>query len=154
MTPKERYNAAHKYNFERTYPQAWKDGHYAPPPYPKVNTANGLTKYICNFLMWHEHRATRINSTGRLIDGLEKQPSGAILTTKKWIPGSTRKGTADISATIRGRSVMIEIKIGKDFQKPKQKDYQAQVEKAGGQYWIVKSFDDFFNQYQKFIQTI
>lgn len=151
MTPKERYNAAHKYNFQRTYPQAWKDGHYAPPPYPKVNTANGLTKFICNFLMWHEHRATRINSTGRLIDGLEKQPSGAILTTKKWIPGSTRKGTADISATIKGRSVMIEIKIGKDRASPYQIAEQERERKAGGIYEFCKSPEDFFNIYDSLI---
>jgi hypothetical protein len=150
-TPKERYNAAHKYNFERTYPQAWKDGHYAPPTYPKVNTANGLTKFICNFLMWHEHRATRINSTGRLIDGLEKQPSGAILTTKKWIPGSTRKGTADISATIRGRSVMIEIKIGKDRASPYQIAEQERERKAGGIYEFISTPDQFFTLYDSLI---
>jgi len=151
MTPKERYNAAHKCNFERTYPQAWKDGHYAPPPYPKVNTANGLTKFICNFLMWHEHRATRINSTGRLIDGLEKQPSGAILTTKKWIPGSTRKGTADISATIKGRSVMIEIKIGKDRASPYQIAEQERERKAGGIYEFISTPEQFFVLYDSLI---
>jgi hypothetical protein len=151
MTPKERYNAAHKYNFERTYPQAWKDGHYAPPHYPKVNTANGLTKFICNFLMWHEHRATRINSTGRLIDGLEKQPSGAILTTKKWIPGSTRKGTSDISATIRGRSVMIEIKIGKDRASPYQISEQERERKAGGIYEFISTPEQFFALYDSLI---
>jgi len=150
-TPKERYNAAHKYNFERTYPQAWKDGHYAPPPYPKVNTANGLTKFICNFLMWHEHRATRINSTGRLIDGLEKQPSGAILTTKKWIPGSTRKGTADISATIKGRSVMLEIKIGKDRASPYQIAEQERERKAGGCYEFISTPEQFFVLYDSLI---
>ena len=144
MTPKERYNAAHKYNFERAYPKAFKDGHYAPPPYPKVNTANGLTKFICQFLMWHEHRATRINSTGRLIDGLEKQPSGAILTTKKWIPGTTRKGSADISATIKGRSVQIEIKIGKDRASEYQLREQALERKAGGIYEFCSSPEDFF----------
>ena len=153
MTPKERYNAAHKYNFERTYPKAFKDGHYAPPPYPKIKTANGLTKFICQFLMWHEHRATRINSTGRLIDGLEKQPSGAILTTKKWIPGSTRKGTADISATIKGRSVMMEIKIGKDRASDYQIAEQQRERKAGGIYEFISTPEQFFELYDSILLT-
>lgn len=151
MTPKERYNAAHKYNFERAYPKAFKDGHYAPPPYPKVKTANGLTKFICQFLMWHEHRATRINTTGRLIDGLQKQPSGAILTTKKWIPGTTRRGSADISATIRGRSVQIEIKIGKDRASEHQLKEQERERRAGGIYEFISTPEQFFELYDKLI---
>lgn len=152
MTPKERYNAAHKYNFERAYPQAYKSGHYAPPPYPKVKTANGLTKFICQFLMWHEHRATRINTTGRLIDGLEKQPSGAILTTKKWIPGTTRRGSADISATIKGRSVMIEIKIGKDRASEQQLKEQERERRAGGIYEFISTPEQFFELYDSLIK--
>lgn len=152
MTPKERYNAAHKYNFERTYPKAFKDGHYAPPPYPKVKTANGLTKFICQFLMWHEHRATRISSAGRLIDGLEKQPSGAILTTKKWIPSTTRRGSADISATIRGRSVQIEIKIGKDRASEHQLKEQERERKAGGVYEFISTPEQFFELYDILIK--
>lgn len=151
MTPKERYNAAHKYNFERAYPKAYKDGHYAPPPYPKVKTANGLTKFICQFLMWHEHRATRINTTGRLIDGVEKQPSGAILTTKKWITGTTRRGSADISATIRGRSVQIEIKIGKDRASEHQLKEQAIERKAGGIYEFISTPEQFFELYDRIL---
>jgi hypothetical protein len=103
--------------------------------------------------MWHEHRATRINSTGRLIDGLEKQPSGAILTTKKWIPGSTRKGTADISATILGRSVMMEIKIGKDRASDYQIVEQQRERKAGGIYEFISTPEQFFQLYDSILLT-
>jgi hypothetical protein len=151
MNWKERYQKAHEYHFKRAYPLAYSSGHYTQPKYPKVATANGITQMICNFLMWHEHRATRINSTGRLIDGLEKQPSGAILTTKKWIPGSTRKGTADISATIRGRSVMIEIKIGKDRASPYQIAEQERERKAGGCYEFISTPEQFFTLYDSLI---
>lgn len=34
----------------------------------------------------------------------------------KWVKGTSTAGTADISATIAGRSVKIEIKIGADRQ--------------------------------------
>lgn len=151
MTAKQRYNAAHEYNFKRVTPTAYRDGHYSQPSYPKVKTANGLTKFICNFLMWHEHRATRVNSTGRLIDGLEKQPSGAILTTKKWIPGTTRKGSADISATIKGRSVMIEIKIGKDRPSEYQLKEQERERKAGGVYEFISTPEQFFELYDSLV---
>lgn len=150
-TWKNRYCKAHEENFKRVYPKAYKDNHYSPPVIPKWKTANGLTKMICQFLMWHEHRATRVNTTGRLIDGVEKQPSGVILSTKKWIPGSTRKGSSDISATLFGRSLMIEIKIGKDRASQYQLDEQARERKAGGTYEFISTPEEFFELYDRFV---
>jgi hypothetical protein len=66
----------------------------------------------------------------------------------KWIPGSMTRGSADISATIKGRSVKIEVKM-KDKQSPDQKRYQQQVEAAGGIYIIVHSMDEFIELYNK-----
>jgi len=57
------------------------------------------------------------------------------------------KGTADISATIKGRSVKIEVKIGKDRQSEAQKQYQAKVEQSGGIYFIAKDFSAFMDFY-------
>jgi hypothetical protein len=68
----------------------------------------------------------------------------------KWTPGQSTKGTADISATIRGRSVKIEIKYGKDRQSDAQKEYQAAIERAGGVYIIVRDFDSFVEWYESF----
>lgn len=67
--------------------------------------------------------------------------------TGKWIPGSTTKGTADISATIKGRSVKIEVKIGKDRQSEAQVAYQKKIEQSGGIYFIAKDFDTFMDFY-------
>ena len=147
MTNKQRYNAAHKIWFEQTYPTAFKDGFYTEPKMPVIAKANGLTNFICNYLNWLGHRATRINVSGRLVNGLEKQPSGVSLTTKKWIPSTTRKGTADISATIKGRSVMIEIKIGSDKASEFQLAEQIKERNAGGIYEFIKTIDDFFKLY-------
>ena len=58
-----------------------------------------------------------------------------------------QKGTADVSATIQGKSVKIEIKIGKDRQSEEQKKYQQQIIKAGGYYFIATSFDEFIIWY-------
>ena len=147
MTFKDRYQAAHEEWFKIKYPHAYKDGFYLDPKLPKVNESNGLTTFICNYLSWKDHRATRINVSGRLVEGKEKQASGVTLGVKKWIKSSTRKGTADISATIKGRSVMIEIKVGKDKPREDQLLEQARERKAGGVYEFIKTPDEFFALY-------
>ena len=151
MTPKQRYQVAHEQWFRDQYPNAYKDGFYLEPKIPKVDTANGLTTFICNYLAWMGHRATRINVMGRLIDGVEKQPSGAKIGVKKWLPSSTRKGSADISATIKGRSVMIEIKVGRDKPRPDQLSEQIRERKAGGIYEFIGTPDEFFELYDKIL---
>ena len=144
---KDRYQIAHEEWFKIKYPNAYKDGFYLEPKPPKVNESNGLTTFICNYLSWRDHRATRINVSGRLVEGKEKQPSGITLGVKKWIKSSTRKGTADISATIKGRSVMIEIKVGKDKPREDQLLEQTRERKAGGVYEFIKTPDEFFALY-------
>jgi hypothetical protein len=135
---KEPYNQAHKEWFQEQYPNAWKDNLYSPPPMPSVAKANGLTKYITNFLFWKGHRATRVNVQGRIVKG-------------KWIPSSTRKGTADISATIRGRSVMIEIKVGSDRARPEQLQEQERERKAGGIFEFIRTAEEFLELYDKVV---
>lgn len=147
MTYKERYKNAHEKWFKIKYPNAYKDGYYLEPKLPKVDSANGLTTFITNYLSWLDHRATRINVSGRLVDGVEKQPSGAKIGVKKWIPSSTRKGTADISATIKGRSVMLEIKVGADRPRTEQLAEQIRERRAGGIYEFIKTPDEFFSLY-------
>jgi hypothetical protein len=68
----------------------------------------------------------------------------------KWIKGTTTNGTADISATIQGRSIKIEVKAGADKQRQAQKEYQRSIEQAGGIYIIVHCFADFLNWYNDF----
>lgn len=143
----ERYRKAHEHNFHTLYPTAWKDGHYSPPFIPKVKTANGLTLFITNYLNWKGHRATRIAASGRLIDAGMTMESGIRLRGKKWIPGGTRRGSADISATINGRSVMMEIKIGSDKPSEDQLKEQAKEIQAGGIYVFIKTVEGFFEFY-------
>ena len=58
-------------------------------------------------------------------------------------------GTADISATIGGRSVKIEVKVGRDRQSEAQRIYQQQVEAAGGIYYIATDFESFVKWYNE-----
>jgi hypothetical protein len=121
-------------------------------------TANGLTKAICDFLNLSGWQAERINVMGRMVDN-RKTYTDVIgrqktIGSAKYIPTTGRKGSADISATIKGRSVKIEVKIGKDRQSKYQKEYQEEVENAGGIYLIAKDFDSFYDWYKKFIENI
>jgi hypothetical protein len=121
----------------------------------KDTSANGLTKCIIFWINALGGQAERISSQGQYREGKKIQVgTGEIQYQKqlpgKWTPGQGTKGTADISATIRGRSVKIEVKYGKDRQSDAQKQYQEMIEKAGGTYIIAKTFDDFVLWYEKF----
>ena len=150
----DRYQQAHEQDFKLKYPQAYASGHYFNPKPPPAGKANGLTQMIVNFLLWSGHRATRIGSTGRIIKEPKRQASGISLQTNKWIPGTTRKGAADISATIHGRAVMIEVKAGRDRPSDYQLREQALERKAGGQYEFIHSFDEFIEWYDGFLLTL
>jgi hypothetical protein len=121
----------------------------------KDNSTNGLTRCVVDFINLSGYQAERISTTGRYIDGTSKFTDvlGQTRTigSGKYIPGTGTKGSADISATIRGRSVKIEIKFGKDRQSEAQKKYQAAIEKAGGIYIIVREMDPFLEWYDNFV---
>lgn len=127
---------------------------------PKYNdtTANGLERCITDFLNLSGHQAERIKNMGRMLDNTKvvKDVMGITRTvgSKQYIKGTGTNGTADISATILGRSVKIEVKIGKDRQSEAQKDYQESITKAGGQYWIANDFDGFMFYYESFLDYL
>lgn len=131
---------------------------YPPPAKYTDKTANGLTKCIIDFLNFMEHQAERISSMGRVIDNSKMVTDVVGITRKigstKYIPPTTTKGTADISATIFGKSVKIEVKIGKDRQSADQKRYQQMVTKSGGVYFIAKNFDDFITEYKRIVSDL
>lgn len=51
-------------------------------------------------------------------------------------------GSADVIGLSNGRFIAIEIKVGKDYQKEAQKNFQNMIESCGGLYFIVKSEKD------------
>ena len=123
---------------------------YVKTPKYDDSTANGLTTCIIDFLnMMDGTHAERISNEGRTID-TRKTITNVVgqvrqIGSIKRIKSSMQLGTADISATILGRSVKIEVKIKKDFQSQAQKDYQKQIENAKGYYIIAKDFQGFFD---------
>jgi hypothetical protein len=130
------------------YPDMPEYARYIKPYSDK--TANQLTRAIIDFLRFSGWQSERINCTGKMIDNTkvitdtlgDKRSIGSV----KWLPTSGQKGTADVSATINGRSVKIEIKM-KDRQSLDQKRYEEQVIRAGGLYWLVRSFEEFLDFY-------
>lgn len=116
----------------------------------KDNSANNLTKCIIFWIKAMGGQAERISNQGQYRVGKKIEiASGFKQLPGKWTPGTGTKGTADISATIRGRSVKIEVKQ-KDKQSEAQKQYQQSIESAGGIYYIAKDFDSFILWYEKF----
>lgn len=121
-----------------------------PRPVYSDKTANGLTKMVIDWITLNGGQAERISNMGRYIDS-SKVVTNVLgqrikIGSGKFIPGAGTNGTADISAIFKGKSVKIEIKM-KDKQSEAQKKYQESVERAGGIYYIVRSFDDFIQKY-------
>jgi hypothetical protein len=123
---------------------------YLAPVKYRDDSANGLTKCIIDFLRIKGHQAERISTTGRPID---RQTTFADVTGRmrtigrtEWIPGTITRGSADISATIKGWSVKIEVKIN-DKQSQAQKDYERSIIQAGGLYYIARNFGRFIAWY-------
>lgn len=115
------------------------------------DTANGLTKCIIAYLKYKGWQAERINTTGIPIDTRQQVTDimghSRTIGSLTWRPSGSTVGSADISATIGGRSVKIEVKIGRDRQSEAQRRYQAAIEQAGGLYYIAKNFTDFVRWY-------
>ena len=115
------------------------------------DTANGLTRCIVDYIRLNGGQAERINTVGIPKD-TRQQVTDILGRTRtigsiEWRTGGGTRGSADISATIRGRSVKIEVKIGRDRQSDEQRNYQAAIEAAGGLYFIAKDFTAFVAWY-------
>lgn len=103
------------------------------------NTANGLTKLICEWFKVNGGFASRRNTTGTYSKSLGR-----------FIKSGATAGAEDIDGTINGKNIKIEVKM-KDKQRDTQKIYQKMIEDSGGVYIIVRSFDGFLSEISKHI---
>ena len=133
-----RYEEAYRKHQLKEYPSSVERFGFLPTKYPDTRTANGLTQFVLNFLKWNGWRATRISSAGSFRNG-------------RYVYSQTRRGTADISATIRGRSVMIEIKVGRDMPSVYQLKEQERERLAGGCYEFIRYPEQFILWYDGFV---
>lgn len=135
-TWKLRYQQSHEKWFAKKYPAAYNVGGYVKLTFPKTETGNGLNRAIEQFLTWEGHRATRVSSAGRVVNGV-------------FIRSTTRRGAADVSSTINGRSCQWEGKAGKDQPRDEQLREQIIERKAGGVYEFVHDMNEMFLFYDQ-----
>lgn len=126
--------------------------------YTDANT-NGLTKCVIDYIKFKGYHAERINSTGAMRDNRKTSTDvlGNVRTigSVQWIKSTTQTGTSDISATVEGKTVKIEIKCeatGDRKQSKGQIEYQKQIEQAGGIYLIVRNFENFYAWLNEFVK--
>lgn len=111
---------------------------------PKGETANRITANIIRVInMQPGCVAYRINNVG-------------VWDAAKGIhrAGGTQKGIGDISAIIRGRALWVEVKAGRDKVSREQLIFRAEVERAGGLYFVARSTDEFLNFFTELLKTI
>jgi hypothetical protein len=127
-----------------------KPAEYLAPVKYRDDCANGIMRCNIDFLRTKGHQAERISTTGRIIDNTKTITDilgrQRVIGSVNWIKGNTTTGSADISATIKGWSVKIEVKI-KDKQSQAQKDYERSIIQAGGLYYIARNFSRFIAWY-------
>lgn len=117
----------------------------------KETKANDIEKAIEKFASIIGFLAERTKTQGRLMSATYKDTAmGRLQTSKeKFVTSTSRKGSSDMKLLIKGEPIYCEIKFGKDKQRPDQIKYQQDVERNGGVYIIVKTFEEFIIWYTK-----
>jgi len=116
-------------------------------PYPVRTTfrddkANDLTRCIIAWLQLNGHFGGRVNTGGTYSEKLGK-----------YIRSGSKKGMADITAVMNGKHVSIEVKTGRDRIRENQMKVKQEIERAGGVYIVVHSFDDFLEQIKRLLTS-
>lgn len=120
--------------FKRDHPNVPE---YAIPKAKKsASASNDLTRKIIKHLTLIGGWATRINTTGRVLNG-------------KYIPGSTKLGTFDVIGCYKGLFIGVEIKIGKDKLSEHQIQVHSDVVRAGGIAIVAHTFDEYYEHINK-----
>lgn len=128
--------------------------HCRPVKSYRDNSANELTKSVLAYFEFKGWKAWRQASEGRFIQGRnykdwagrEKQEKGMYIPRSK-----AAKGIGDIACIMKGgRFLSVEIKFGKDRMRDEQKKFKEEAEEAGAVYMVVKTWEDFIFQINKF----
>jgi len=111
---------------------------------------NNLTNSIIAYIQYNRGAAWRINTSGIPVikNGRPVYAKNGKMRYRK----SRNKGAADIRAIIKGLSVDIEIKSDSDELNEDQERFAAEVERAGGQYWVIRNFEEFKIKFNEWVQ--
>jgi len=76
-----------------------------------------------------------------------RQNSGAFKTQSGHFYRFGTAGSPDIIAVINGKYIGIEVKLPKGRQSQSQKDFQKQLENAGGEYILARNLSDIISKF-------
>ena len=148
---KYEYLSKDKFSYEQD-PEQFDRGFRQLCKYPPERKTADVERIIVDFLKFKGFLATRQETKGRMIDntkiGTDSIGRLQVYGSKQWIPGTSKKGKADVRASIYGVTVEIEVKFSKgDKQRESQKQYEAELTSGGGIYMIVKNGADFIEKF-------
>jgi hypothetical protein len=114
--------------------------------------SNPFAQAIIEYLEHFGHMAWRQSTEGRYRPGKTfRDTVGFLRQTKGTFIPAMKTGLGDVTAVIGGKYVSIEIKIGSDRQRPNQKQFEADLKKAGGGYILVKTWEEFILKIRQFL---
>jgi hypothetical protein len=96
------------------------------------DTSNGLTLCITAYLRLRGAFVSRLNNTGIYDKRLNR-----------YRPGTNRKGLPDVVCTYKGKSLMVEVKTGRDRLSEHQEKIRQEQERSGGLYYVAHDFTEF-----------
>lgn len=149
MAKLDRLNLLYQNYIKLRYPNLPQIAIAYPSYFKASNTTNGLTKCIVAYIRLNGWQCERISTSGRVIDNTKIVTNclGGVkkIGSSRYIPSTSSVGSADISATIDGASIKIEVKNKKtkDRLSDNQVTYGALIDFSGGVYYIVKDFESF-----------
>lgn len=131
----------------------------------KINTFDAMSpekrekKRIESFLNAAGHYAAIIENRGQRKDNrkvvTDVLGGQKVIGSVEYIGSGMRRGLADIKAIINGIPIDFELKReykkGKDRMSSFQLDELERVNRAGGKYVVVSSFEDFYRWYLEFL---
>jgi len=144
-------------NQRKRYPN-FPDDARTSPKYTDKNT-KGLTNCVMDYIKFNGYHVERTGCEGRIIDDRKTFTDviGRVRTigTIRRVYSSSQRGTSDLKAIINGKFIAIEIKCfaTNDRQSAHQKAYQKQIEQSNGIYIIVKTFAQFYDWFNKFVEA-
>lgn len=97
-------------------------------------TANGLTRCIEDFIKHIGGYGNRVSTTG-----IMRKVNGQM----KWTKGNSNKGAFDLRIVYQGKSLDVEVKIGRDVLSEAQKKEMVRIVAAGGFAFVARDFPAF-----------
>jgi hypothetical protein len=105
--------------------------HLAPRTF-RDDSSNSLTQCVVKYITLKGGFASRLSSQGTFSRKLNK-----------FIPGTQKRGIADIMGTFKSKSLMIEVKHGKDKMSVFQEKVRDEQQRSGGLWFTAKNFTEF-----------